>query len=310
MRFLSRLPLLTLVLVCCSGAGIAGAQENAAPGVLPPPSASQLTLPAPTSSPELLSTPLLEPTDVEEITESPAAQAVEVLTPVYSWYQPAYWFGPTPWDIGLQFGLNGSEGSNTTQSFQVGSHIKRKTKFWKFNSNLSYNRNSSNGVETQNNAQLEARLDRRLDESPWSLYFLNQTQYDEFQAYDVRLALNTGIGYQFFDTDIFDLGARFGAGTSREFGGPDNQWAPEALFGLDSEYRLSDTQRLTGKVDYFPEWDNFTQYRIVSDAGWEIDLDKPGNVSLKFSFNDRYDSTPNGVEPNLLNYAVLLIWGL
>jgi hypothetical protein len=73
---------------------------------------------------------------------------------------------------------------------------------------------------------------------------------------------------------------------------------------------ISDKQRFTMKVDYFPEWEDFGQYRVVSDAGWEIDLDKPKNMSLRFTVNDRYDSTPNGVDPNLVNYAVLLNWKL
>jgi hypothetical protein len=64
------------------------------------------------------------------------------------------------------------------------------------------------------------------------------------------------------------------------------------------------------KVDYFPEWEDFGNYRVVSDTGWEIDLDKPKNMSLRFTLNDRYDSTPNGVAPNLVNYAVLLNWKL
>ena len=60
---------------------------------------------------------------------------------------------------------------------------------------------------------------------------------------------------------------RFGAGASREFGGVDDEWAAEALFGLDYEYLISDKQRFTMKVDYFPEWEDFGQYRVVSDAG-------------------------------------------
>ena len=48
----------------------------------------------------------------------------------------------------------------------------------------------------------------------------------------------------------------------------------------------------------------------MTDLGWQIDLDRPKNVSVKLSLVDRYDSTPDGVEPNNFDYAVLLIWGL
>tara|TARA_Y100000814_G_scaffold292836_1_gene272415 strand:+ start:1622 stop:1870 length:249 start_codon:yes stop_codon:yes gene_type:complete len=82
------------------------------------------------------------------------------------------------------------------------------------------------------------------------------------------------------------------------------------LFGLDYEHAFSNTQRFSAQVDYFSEWENFDLYRVVTDIGWEVDLDRPKNLSLKFSIIDRYDSTPSGLEPNDLNYAALLIWGL
>jgi hypothetical protein len=64
---------------------------------------------------------------------------------------------------------------------------------------------------------------------------------------------------------------------------------------------------LYAKLDYFPEWDQFGEFRLVADAGWEIELVNPSNLSLKISANDRYDSTPNGAEPHLVNYSVLLL---
>ena len=207
-------------------------------------------------------------------------------------------------------GLNGSEGLNNTFSFRTGGHLKRETELWKFDTTLAYNKNTSNDLETQNNALFDVRIDRKLGDSRWSLFFLNQELYDEFQAYDLRVSLNSGLGYQFIDTEHIDLIGRFGAGASHEFGGPDDRWAYEALFGMEYDHELSKTQRLSAKVDYFPEWENFDFYRVVTDIGWEIDLDRPGNMSVKFAVIDRYDSTPNGADPNEINYSVLLIWGI
>ena len=226
------------------------------------------------------------------------------------WYEPAYWFGAAPWDIGFELGLNGSEGINETLSLRAGGHLRRETEFWKFDTSLAYNKNTANNLETQNNALLDVRVDRLLGKSPWTLYFLNQELYDEFQAFDLRVSLNAGVGYRLIDGQSVELLGRLGAGTSREFGGPDDSWAQEALFGLDYEHELSKTQRLTATVDYYPEWKDFGLYRLVTDVGWEIDLDQPKNLSLKLSLIDRYDSTPNGAEPNAFDYAALLIWGL
>lgn len=297
----------------------AAAQQAAA--VLPPPSmvnSASTTVPSidvaptvdvetPTSTPSsttAVSGPILDDASVVQ------AGAGVSIAQAPKWYHFAYWFGPTPWDIGFELGINGTEGLNEALSFRTGGHLKRETEFWKFDTTLVYNKNSANGVETQNNALLDVRIDRKLGDSRWSLYFLNQELYDEFQAYDLRVSGNTGVGYQLIDWEHLDVIGRFGAGASREFGGPDDSTAFEALFGLEYDHELTKTQRLTAKFDYFPEWEDFNRYRVVTDVGWEIDLDKPGNMSLKFSVIDRYDSTPNGADPNEINYSVLLIWGI
>ena len=227
-----------------------------------------------------------------------------------TWLEPAYWFGPAPWDLGVELGINGSDGTSKTFSLRTGGHIKRKTDQWKVDSSIAYYKTTSDHRESQNDAKCDARLDRLLDESPWTLFFLSNMLYDEFQAFDLRLAINEGVGYQFIDTDETQLMGRFGAGASREFDGPDEYWAQEALFGLEYDHRISRTQRLTSKIDYFPEWEYFHRYRVVLDVSWEIQLDRPRNTSLQFSLLDRYDSTPNGAIPNNLNYGVLLVWGL
>lgn len=271
------------------------------PGVLPPPSLGE---------PSQVLSPLPAMTTPAEPVAS-VLEAVEVAPqPVATWYQASYWFGPAPWDIGFELGLNGSDGNNRSLSLRTGGHLKRETEYWKFDTSLVYNKNSANDVETQNNALLDVRVDRLLGESPWTLFFINQELYDEFQAFDLRVSLNSGLGYRVIDTETIDLLTRFGAGASREFGGPDDRWAQEALFGLDYDHQLTPSQRLTSKVDYYPEWEDFNKYRVVTDVGWEIDLDKPKNVSLKLSVLNRYDSTPNGSDPSQLNYSVLLIWGL
>jgi putative salt-induced outer membrane protein YdiY len=232
------------------------------------------------------------------------------ILPSLSWYEPAYWFGPYAWDNGIELGINGSEGNNNVFSMRAGGHAKRETPRWKFDSSIAYNKNHSNGVETQNNGKQDLRLDRILNESPWTVFILENLIYDEFQAWDVQLSLNSGIGYQLLKSPTLDLLSRMGAGATREFGGAENDWQPTALLGLDYSHQLTPMQKLTGKVEYYPEWEDFRQYRVVSDLGWQVDLDRPKNVSLKFSLIDRYDSTPEGASPNNLDYAVLMIWKL
>jgi hypothetical protein len=100
---------------------------------------------------------------------------------------------------------------------------------------------------------------------------------------------------------------RIGAGAEREFGGDNNEWVPESLVGLEYSQRVTKTQKVYGKIEYFPGWDQVGEFRAVADAGWEIELVQPSNLSLKLSASDRYDSTPDEASPHLLNYSLLLL---
>jgi putative salt-induced outer membrane protein YdiY len=280
------------------------ADEAAGPMAIAPPSLNEpLPLPPPNEplgdAFESLLPPLVEPD-----------QEAAFAAPPNAWFYPAYWWGSEPWDAGLELGINGSEGNKSTLSLRSGGHVKRVTPRWKFDSSLVYNKNRSNDLETQHNAKVDARVDRILNESPWTLFSLDNLIYDEFQTYDLQVSVNAGVGYQLLKTHTIDLLARVGTGATREFGGVVEDWQPQALFGTDYTHQISTTQRLAAKIDYFPEWQDFREYRVVSDLGWQIALDRPKNVSLKLSLIDRYDSTPDGAKPNSFDYAVLLIWGL
>jgi putative salt-induced outer membrane protein YdiY len=224
------------------------------------------------------------------------------------WYVPTQWFRGTPWDTGIELGLNGSSGNNEAFSIRTGGYVKRESRFSKLDYSLYYNRTTTGEETTQDNATTDIRNDWLLDEtSPWSLYAKANLFYDQFQSFDLQTNGSTGVGYQIYKGPPLSLTTRFGGGASREFGGPYNAWTPEGLLGFEYEQCISDKQKLTATLEYYPAFENVNEYRLVTDAGWEIELDKPSNLSLKISANDRYDSTPNEAEAHLVNYSVLLL---
>lgn len=269
-----------------------------APAVVDPAPVTPIPTPAPADA---------QPVSAEPASPAPVAPEPE---PIVHWYQPVYWFGPAPWDSGIEFGLNGSSGTSESLSFRTGGYIKRKADDYKFNGSLYYNKTQSEGVEVQSNALLDLRYDWLFDDSPWTLFVMSQTFYDEFQAFDVNLNANAGFGYQWLDEDWTKLTTSVGTGLSREIGGPNSEWVPEAQFGFDYEVQVGENQKFYAKADWFPEWEDFSRYRVLADVGMEFELHQPSNMSLKLSATDRYDSEPQGVEPHNLNYSALLIWKL
>ena len=219
------------------------------------------------------------------------------------------WVTPSRWERGFEVGINGSAGNSETFNLRAGLQASRKTDLVEANMNLVYAKSSVSNVETQNFGQFDLNINRLFaEDSPWSLFFKNTLLYDEFRPFDLRLALNGGLGYKWIDNEQTLFRTRFGAGVSREFGGVNNDWIPEAVFGIDLNHQISERQKIVAKIDYFPSWSNFDDYRIVSDLGWEILVDEATNMSLKLSLLDIYDSTPDGAKPNDINYGLLLLW--
>lgn len=301
-----------------------GYQPNAwqAEGLSEPPAAYPATaLPAPgpiqPMSEYPVAVPLAEPsTAVAPLTPESVVGNVllEEDTPVENdvWYtRPVRWIGTIPWDTGIELGINGASGSNESLSIRTGGYVKRETESAECEMSAYYNKTSANSEETQSNAKFDVRNDWILEkDSPWTLFANGSLFYDEFQAFDLQFNTNGGIGYRIVHTPRMKLTTRVGAGASREIGGPDDDWVPEAIFGLDLNQRIAEKQKLYTKLDYFPQLDGFSEFRLVSDVGWEIELVQPSNMSLKLSMTDRFDSTPNGSDPRLLNYSALLLWKL
>jgi len=213
-----------------------------------------------------------------------------------------------PWEGSFELGLNGSSGNSDIFNFRIGADAKRETDRAILTLELDYKKDSTDSVDTANRLFLEGRNEWLLGESPWTIYIHGTTEYDEFRPFDARLAADSGLGYQFIKTDVTEVKGRIGAGVSHELGGPDDSYPIEATFGLQFSRQISEKQKLSASVDYFPEFADFMNSRITTKADWEILLDSWSNMSMKVGVIDRYDSTPNGARHNDLDYSVTLLW--
>lgn len=238
----------------------------------------------------------------ELLTEAPT----DFWTP---WSTTMGWFNSPIWDFGMELGVNGSEGNSQAFSMMASGSFKRETEASTVEVKINYGKTQADGVETQHYALLDGRWDWNI--SPiWFLYTKTILEYDEFKFYDIRMTNSGGLGYHFIKNDRITLTSRFGAGVSREFGGLNNEWIPEANVGADAEHALTKRQKLNLTVDYYPAWKEFSDFHIIADANWEVLLDEATNLSLKLGAIDRYDSTPDGALANDIDYYVTLLWKL
>ncbi len=216
---------------------------------------------------------------------------------------------PKIWFYRFELGVNGSEGNSRFFNTRTGAKIKRKTQKHILTIDWTHVLALNNSQRSKNESVAEWRWETVIKDSPWSTFLHNTNEYDEFTGWDVRVQGDGGLSYWFLRDDTTKLQARSGAGVSREFGGDNSDSIPEASAGMDFEHRLTHKQRLDAKVDYFPDVRDFNDFRARMNAGWEIQIDEADHLTLRFSMQNRYDSTPDrNKRPNDFTYAAQLIW--
>ena len=212
------------------------------------------------------------------------------------------------WSGNVEFGLNGTEGNSQTFNIHIGASTKRKTKRSIFTADLDYNKKNNDSINTANRLFCESRLERPHSTTPWTWYMHGAADYDEFQPWNLQINGDTGIGYQIVENDSTDLTGRFGGGCSQEIGGPNDAYVPELLFGMEFEHRRGERHKFKISVEYFPDVTDFTEYRMVDKASWEILLDSELNLSLSFNVIDTINHPNPGGKDADLDYSAVLLW--
>jgi putative salt-induced outer membrane protein YdiY len=260
-------------------------------GWQPVPAPPMPTPPPPPPAPEFLAAP---PVETEPIV------GPELIAPCCP--------PPKLWEGSLEFGLNGSSGNSEVFNFRLGAKGKRTTPENELSLSLLYVKNTQDGEEVANRAFLEGRNEWLQPDSPWTRFVHGTGEYDEFRAFDFRIAMDAGWGYAIVKNPATTLIGRFGPGFSHEIGGPDDSIVPEAVLGAEFEHKLSDSQKLTASGTWYPDLSDLGEYRCNSKAGWEVVINPAWNLSMQLAVLNRYDSTPNGAKPNDLDYSALLLW--
>ena len=213
-----------------------------------------------------------------------------------------------PWSGGLEAGLNGSEGNSPVLKLRIGGDLKYDTPDDLFILNGWYGLSRQRGILAENKALVTARNEIPVIES-LAYFTQGQFEYDAFRDVKTRVGVHNGLSFTAIKTENTLVKLRAGVGASREFGGPEDKWIPEAIFGGDWEQKITDKTKFVAGADYYPDVADWGHYRIRARAAFEILLDQQLNLSLRFGVMDRFDSQPgDNVKRNDLDYFMTLLY--
>lgn len=212
------------------------------------------------------------------------------------------------WDRRFEVGITGSEGNTENRNIRVGLSGFYEDTERRWFVDMAYYNASSGGTRTQNEAYAQITRDLLLPEKRHFYFATGRYDWDEFQAWDHRLSGAGGIGYQFVKTEDFDLLGRAGVGGNQTFGGPDDEFTPEGLLGINLLWDITNTQSLRFANTFYPDLSNLNHYRNITRAEWQIDIDAARNLALKVGAENEHQSNPDGnAEKNDLNYYLNLV---
>ena len=215
-----------------------------------------------------------------------------------------------PWDGSFAAGLNGKSGNSNNLDINMTLNLSRETDAAKTALLASYFYASNDIATTTDRFFGQARRDRKLANPKISWFNQVQVETDRFKDYDYRIALHTGLGYEVYKNDQGFFNLRLGFGASREVGSVNEDWNPELQLGADWERKLTEALKLFATADYYPNLEDFTDYRLVTNTGLEYVLDAERNINFRMFALNRYDSTPPpGNRKNDLDYGMALVLG-
>jgi putative salt-induced outer membrane protein YdiY len=214
------------------------------------------------------------------------------------------------WVGSFAAGLNGKSGNSQSTDINSTLNLTRETDFATTAIVGSYFYSATNAGTVTDRAFGQWRQERKLANPKWSWFYQSAFEWDRFKAFDYRVALHTGLAYKVYDLDDRKFKLRMGAGASKEVGGLNDDWIPELQFGADWERKISETTRLYASCDYFPNIEDFSDYRINTNAGVDFLLDAERNINFRIFALNRFDSTPPaGNNQNDIDYGLALVVG-
>jgi putative salt-induced outer membrane protein len=201
------------------------------------------------------------------------------------------------WEGSGQIGAFQSSGNNDNAGVTAALELQRFGIDWrhKLRTTLDYQRTN----DTTTREQYFVSYEPRFDINPGLFAFaLAQWERDRFQGFYGRYAVSAGLGYQVLARDNIQLSLKAGpAYRFTEFANGRSEESLAALAGIDFDWQLSDTIKLTQDTDFVAEGGGSATAIIDAQTttlnlvtGVEADL--IDWLTARLSYAVEYDSNP------------------
>ncbi len=245
------------------------------------------------------------PVQPEEVAvPTPAAEPAKPVTPGL--------FGTTflqGWNRRIELAVNGSEGNTETFDLRAGFGADYEDEHDRWRLSALYARSENDNETSRNEFTANVTKDWLFPDRPYFIFGTVTYEYDQLQSWEHRVSAFGGIGYTFVQQEKWDLRGRAGIGGNYRFEGEERGFTPEAMLGLETEYRFTDKHKIIGYTNFFPALESPFQFRNVTGAAWQMEIDRDLGLSLKLGVENEYESeVAPGEKHNDFKYYAGLLW--
>lgn len=192
------------------------------------------------------------------------------------------------WTRSLGLGFSGSSGNSKDSSINASFQFARDAETFRGRFDSGYFYSTQQNVKNKNEFFAGYAHDLLFGESRFFLFGRGRYQYDEFQTWEHRISASAGAGYDILRADDYSLSFELGAGVARTEGS-ENEWKPEGLAGLRGVWRPFEGHEAGFDITYYPNLANLPEFRLLSNAYYQIAISPIEGLSLRVGLKDEYD---------------------
>lgn len=210
------------------------------------------------------------------------------------------------WNQSINVSLGLQRGQKDSADYYSSYHADITKNEHKVEVDLNYRRAESDGERTANRFASKWGNTWYQSDSNWDIFTTLQFDWAEFQSWDQRIVGDVGVGYELIKqqrgAEAFTLSVRFGTGLRKEFQSDNDDWIPEGLLGASVVWKISDKQAFTADTTWYPDYEDVSNYRLVTNASWNIEMDSLKNLQFSVGLHHEYDSVVDvGVDKSYLH---------
>ena len=201
---------------------------------------------------------------------------------------------PSPWRQRITLGFGYQQSQFNSMDISTAYHAEKREGNNMVALDLTYRFSESEDVRTTNWLSSSIANTWHGDQGDWDVFTTLKFDWSEFQSWDQRLIADGGFEFQLWSNDNLDgassLKGRIGLGARQEFDSINEDLIPEGLLGLKYQWEISDSQSLTADSTWFPDLNDSGNYRVVTNAKWNMQLESIENLQLSIGLLHEYDS--------------------